>query len=93
MPGHDEPVVPVLENPPTHPFLENGEVDHPPHFVETPGGVNEDDVVVAVQIGARPFVPNEAMPRAEVNSANDLEVQDTASLAGLSESRLLPFQR
>ena len=64
------------------PVLENGEVDHPAHGIEIARGMNEDQVVVAMQVGAGPLVADEAMPRAEMDTTNNLEAHGRGILMG-----------
>ena len=92
MSRHDETVVPILEDPSTHALLQDGEVDDAADRVKVARGVDEDQVVVAVEVGASALVTNEAVPGAEMDSSNNLEAQWTGILMGTSATRLLRFR-
>ena len=89
---YDETVVPILEDPSTHALLQDGEVDDAADRVKVARGVDEDQVVVAVEVGASALVTNEAVPGAEMDSSNNLEAQWTGILMGTSATRLLRFR-
>lgn len=60
-------MIPIIINPLPKLLLQNTEVDNTTHTIE-PGrlGVEEDDVVVAMEIGTLRLMPVDSMPSTEL---------------------------